>query len=174
MRTRTENTNSHTFTHLLIGWGIILFSYIFIRAAFAMFGFTSVSMLGVALAVIPYLLAAAFFSTAAYTHSIGYYFFGIFIPSVAEKTVLYFLGAFFYDVSPLNFNSVLEVISSQKPYVNLFPQPSARHIFELSFMGWKYILSSLLFSIVMIFILHFVSKKSASRNKMQRVAYERK
>ena len=75
--------------------------------------------------LVPYLLVTVYFLTAAYAHSIGYYLLAILIPSVVEKAVLYFLGAFLYNISPLNFNSVFEVISSQKPYVNLFPQPSA-------------------------------------------------
>lgn len=155
MRTKTKNANV---IQLLTGWGIILLSYIFIRAIFVVFGFASVSVLGVALAVVPYLLVTVYFLTAAYAHSIGYYLLAILIPSVVEKAVLYFLGAFLYNISPLNFNSVFEVISSQKPYVNLFPQPSARHIFELSFMGWKYILSSLFVSFILILFLCFVSK----------------
>lgn len=155
MRTKTKNANS---IQLLTGWGIILLSYIFIRAIFVVFGFASVSVLGVALAVVPYLLVTVYFLTAVYAHSIGYYLLAILIPSVVEKAVLYFLGAFLYNISPLNFNSVFEVISSQKPYVNLFPQPSARHIFELSFMGWKYILSSLFVSFILILFLCFVSK----------------
>lgn len=53
MRTKTKNANS---IQLLTGWGIILLSYIFIRAIFVAFGFASVSVLGVALAVVPYLL----------------------------------------------------------------------------------------------------------------------
>lgn len=53
MRTKTKNANA---IQLLTGWGIILLSYIFIRAIFVVFGFASVSVLGVALAVVPYLL----------------------------------------------------------------------------------------------------------------------
>ena len=159
MRTKKKNTNSYSFIQLLIGWGIILFSYIIFRVIFAVFGFTSASVLGIVLAVIPYSLAALYFLTAVYTHNIGYYFLGILLPSVIEKAALYFLGAFLYDINPMNVNSVFEVIASQKPYINLFPQPSARYILEISFWGWEYILGSLFFSTALIFMLNFVSKK---------------
>lgn len=159
MRAKTESKNPHSIIHLLIGWGIILFSYIVIRAVFAMFGFTSASMLGIVLSIIPYLLAAIYFFTVVYAHGMGYYVLALLLPSVVEKIALYLLGAFLYDISPMNLKGVFEVIASQKPYVNLFPQLSARHIFEISFMGWKYILSNLLFSFFLIFLLYFVSKK---------------
>lgn len=135
MISKTESKNPHPIIHLLIGWGIIIFSYIVIRAVFAMFGFTSSSMLGIVLAAIPYLLAAIYFLTAVYSHSMGYYVLALLLPSVIEKIALYLLGAFLYDVSPMNLKSVFEVIASQKSYINLFPQPSAIHIFEISFMG---------------------------------------
>lgn len=156
---QTKKSSSRAIVNLLIGWGIIIFSYIFIRVVFAMFGFTAVSILGIALATIPYLFAMLYYITIS-SYKSWYYFLGIIFPSVIEKIILYFSGAFLYDISPMNFSYVLETIQSQKQYINLFPQPAARYIIEISFMGWTYILGGIFFSVCLVLILNFLHKRT--------------
>lgn len=73
-----QKKKSHTVV-LLIGWLIILGSYLLIRLAFILFGLHLRSeALGVCLAVIPYLLAALYFGKygklqKAWFYSLAFY-----------------------------------------------------------------------------------------------------
>ena len=67
-----QKKKSHTVV-LLIGWLIILGSYLLIRLAFILFGLHLRSeALGVCLAVIPYLLAALYLENTANHKRLGF------------------------------------------------------------------------------------------------------
>ena len=84
-----QKKKSHTVV-LLIGWLIILGSYLLIRLAFILFGLHLRSeALGVCLAVIPYLLAALYFGKYGKLQKAWFYSLGILFPSIVEKIALY-------------------------------------------------------------------------------------
>lgn len=144
---------SSPFVKLLIGWFIIIFSYIMIRIIFIVFGFVPASALGGCLAIIPYLFGALYFGKARTRQSGGFYTLGILLPSVVEKIFLYLMGAFLYDISPAKITGVLKAISAHEPYTNFLTQTSARYFFNISFFGWAYILSSIAVSVLLVFLL---------------------
>ena len=77
-----QKKKSHTVV-LLIGWLIILGSYLLIRLAFILFGLHLRSeALGVCLAVIPYLLAALYFGKYGKSQKAWFYSLGILFPSI--------------------------------------------------------------------------------------------
>lgn len=146
--------NQKPVLELFIGWLIILAMYILIRIVFITFGFhMSAAVLGGCLATIPYLLGALYFWKKHTGQRGWFYALGILMPSMIEKTVLYLLGAFLYDVSTSNITGVLSAISSHETYVNFLTQPVARYVLDISFFGWGYVWSSIILSALLVFLL---------------------
>ena len=141
------------FIKLLIGWFIIIFSYIMLRIVFLMFGFISKLALGGCLAIIPYLFGALYFRKSCGFKGAWFYTFGILFPAIVEKFLLYLLGAFLYDISPTKITNVLEAISSHEPYVNFLKNPAAPDFLNISFFGWAYVLVSVALSVLLILLL---------------------
>lgn len=139
----------HPLKNLLMGWLIILVSYILIRVNFLLFGLHSAVMLGCCLAAIPYLLGGCYLAKSAPYHTTPYYTLGLLLPAIIEKVVLYLLGAAFYGISVLKISSVLEAVSSFKPYTHGFTHPMARYIFNISILNWWYVLISIAVSLLL-------------------------
>lgn len=139
---------------LLITWLIILGSYLFIRVAFVFFGPDLKSeVLGVFLAVIPYLLGSLYLWKCCNLQKTRLYTLSLLLPSIAEKTALYFIGAFLCGVNFTNIAGVMEAVASREPYVKLFTQPSARYAINLWFFDWTYIIYSIVFSVLCVAVL---------------------
>ena len=139
-----QKKKSHTVV-LLIGWLIILGSYLLIRLAFILFGLHLRSeALGVCLAVIPYLLAALYFGKYGKSQKAWFYSLGILFPSIVEKIALYSIGAFLYGII----------------FVNLFTQPSARYVINILFFNWTYIVCGIAVSVLCVLILTKVQKNT--------------
>lgn len=153
------------FVTLLMSWLIILGVYLLLRLIFIIFGFhLSPALLGGCLAIIPYLAGAIYLWKSKMPYKNGFYALGILIPSIAEKIILYFSGASLYGISPSNITGVLEKIALNEPYVKIFTHPAARYILNLSFLGWSYVLSSLLFCGVLVLCLAGHSRKSICKS----------
>ena len=104
-----QKKKSHTVV-LLIGWLIILGSYLLIRLAFILFGLHLRSeALGVCLAIIPYLLAALYFGKYGKSQKAWFYSLGILFPSIVEKIALYSIGAFLYGIASANISRMKSV-----------------------------------------------------------------
>lgn len=146
---------------LLIGWLIVLGSYLFIRLAFILLGLNLKSeSLGVCLAVIPYLLGVLYFGEYGKSQKTWFYTLGILFPSIVEKIALYFIGAFLCGINPTNVAGVMEAIVIREPFVNLFTQQSARYVINILFFNWMYIVCSIVFSVICVVILSKVQKNT--------------
>lgn len=145
---------------LLIGWLIILAGYLLIRIIFLALGFHQSSIiLGALLATIPYVLTAVYFWKVHIRNKLIVCIGGIIVPCIAEKIILYFLGAALYDISPEQITAVFRAVSSHEPYINLFPQQSALYVIDISFLGSAYILGSIVFSVLLVVFLLNQSKQ---------------
>lgn len=152
--------NRRSVSKLFVGWLIVLVVYILIRIVFIMFGFNlSTAALGSCLATIPYFFCALFFWIKQPCQNGWFYGFGILLPSIIEKIVLYLMGAFLYNISLANIADVLEAISSQKPFVNHFTQPAARYILNISFLSWPYVSCGMVVSALLVFLLTNFQKR---------------
>ena len=146
---------------LLIGWLIILGSYLLIRLAFILFGLHLRSeALGVCLAVIPYLLAALYFGKYGKSQKAWFYSLGILFPSIVEKIALYSIGAFLYGIAPANIAGVMDAVAAGDVVVNLFTQPSARYVINILFFNWTYIVCGIAVSVLCVLILTKVQKNT--------------
>lgn len=155
-----QKKKSHTVV-LLIGWLIILGSYLLIRLAFILFGLHLRSeALGVCLAVIPYLLAALYFGKYGKLQKAWVYSLGILFPSIVEKIALYSIGAFLYGIIPANIAGVMEAVATGDVFVNLFTQPSARYVINILFFNWTYIVCGIAVSVLCVLILTKVQKNT--------------
>ncbi len=128
---------------MCLGWLIILSIYLLIHVIYILFGFTSKQISCILLAVIPYLVGTFYYRSSCQGKNGVFYSFGILIPSVAEKVLVYLLGAFLYDINPSEISNVMKVISKHKTYVKLFANPSALYYLNISFFNWLYVLVSL-------------------------------
>ena len=143
-----QKKKSHTVV-LLIGWLIILGSYLLIRLAFILFGLHLRSeALGVCLAVIPYLLAALYFGKYGKLQKAWFYSLGILFPSIVEKIALYSIAG------------VMEAVATGDVFVNLFTQPSARYVINILFFNWTYIVCGIAVSVLCVLILTKVQKNT--------------
>ncbi len=144
---------------LLVSWLIILGTYVFLRIIFLLFGLhLYAAILGGCLAVIPYIFGALYLCKSQASSKVGFYVLGIMLPAIAEKVILYLLGSLLYGMNPGNIAGVLEKIAQKEPFTNFITTPSARYIFEISFLGWPYILGSLVVCALLVFLLVSVSK----------------
>ena len=138
-----QKKKSHTVV-LLIGWLIILGSYLLIRLAFILFGLHLRSeALGVCLAVIPYLLAALYFGKYG-----------------KSQKAWYSIGAFLYGIIPANIAGVMEAVATGDVFVNLFTQPSARYVINILFFNWTYIVCGIAVSVLCVLIFTKVQKNT--------------
>ena len=139
---------------LIMSWLIITGTYLLFRVIFITLGFHLYPVvLGVCLAIIPYLFGAIYLVKSNTSHGIGYYALGIMLPAIAEKIILYFLGALLYGINPKNISGVLEQSSQNEPFSNYITTPSARYIFEISFFGWPYILGSIVMCVLLVVVI---------------------
>ena len=146
---------------LLIGWLIVLGSYLFIRLAFILLGLNLKSeALGVCLAVIPYLLGVLYLGKYGKSQKTWFYTLGILFPSIVEKIALYFIGAFLCGINPTNVAGVMEAVVIREPFVNLFTQQSARYVINILFFNWTYIVCSIEFSVICVVILSKAQKNT--------------
>lgn len=140
-------SKKNTLAVLLVGWLIVLGSYLIIRFVFILIGFTlNPTILGICLAVIPCLLETLYLGKCGKSQRISVYVLGLLIPSIVEKVALYLIGAFLCGIDPANIAGVMEAAASREPFVNLFTQPSARYVINISFFNWAYIVCGILFS----------------------------
>ena len=117
-------SKKNTLAVLLVGWLIVLGSYLIIRFVFILIGFTlNPTILGICLAVIPCLLETLYLGKCGKSQRISVYVLGLLIPSIVEKVALYLIGAFLCGIDPANIAGVMEAAASREPFVNLFTQP---------------------------------------------------
>ena len=81
---------------------------------------------------------------------------------IVEKVALYLIGAFLCGIDPANIAGVMEAAASREPFVNLFTQPSARYVINISFFNWAYIVCGILFSALCIVFLSKARKVTAA------------
>lgn len=149
---------------LILSWVIILGAYLLFRLVFLMFGLhLYVTVLGGCLAIIPYTLAAIYLWRSKASLKIGFYVLGIMLPTIVEKIILYLFGAFLYGMNPGNIAGVMAKIAQKEPFTNFIITPSARYVFELSFLGWPYVLGSLIICVLLIFLIVSVSKNNETK-----------
>lgn len=138
-------SKKNTLAVLLVGWLIVLGSYLIIRFVFILIGFTlNPTILGICLAVIPCLLETLYLGKCGKSQRISVYVLGLLIPSIVEKVALYLIGAFLCGIDPANIAGVMEAAASREPFVNLFTQPSARYVINILFFNWAYIVCGIL------------------------------
>lgn len=155
---------------LLVGWLVILGSYLLIRTIFLMFGFLHSAWLGACLAVIPYGLGALYFWKIHSKHSGGFYALGILFPAVIEKVALYLLGAALFGISPVRFAAVLNAITEQMTLANLLPYSPVVYAVDISFLGWVYVLCSLAVSALFAALLIIRNRPSNQKLSIQGIA----
>lgn len=157
MQSRNQITNDNPqnlVRTLLVGWLIILCTYLFIRMIFILLGLTLYSaILGGCLAIIPYLLGTLYLRKRHAQQKTWFYVLDILFPSIIEKAAMYFLGAFLYGLNPGNVTGVMQAISSHKLYVNFLTTQSALYLINISFFNLTYILGSIAFSVLCVIFL---------------------
>lgn len=160
-QTNTQVAKKHNpVIALIMSWLIITGTYLLLRITFLTFGFHShPAVLGGCLAIIPYLLAAIYLWKSNASQRVGYYVLGIMLPAIVEKVTLYLLGSLLYGMNPGNIAGVLEKIAQKESFTNFITTPSARYIFEISFLGWPYILGSLIVCALLVLLIVGVSKE---------------
>ena len=98
-----SQSKKNTLAVLLVGWLVVLCSYLIIRFVFILIGFTlNPTILGISLAVIPCLLETLYLGKCGKSQRISVYMLGLLIPSIVEKVALYLIGAFLYGIDPTN------------------------------------------------------------------------
>lgn len=158
-----SQSKKNTLAVLLVGWLVVLCSYLIIRFVFILIGFTlNPTILGISLAVIPCLLETLYLGKCGKSQRISVYMLGLLIPSIVEKVALYLIGAFLYGIDPTNIARVMEAAASREPFVNLFTQPSARYVINILFFNWAYIVCGILFSALFIVFLSKARKVTAA------------
>ena len=146
---------------LLIDWLIIFGTYLFIRVFFALFGLhQNIVLLGCCLAILPYLLGAVYLQKSHKQCPLWLSASAILIPSIVEKIAIYLLGAYLYNLSPINVLGVMEAIKSNAPYTNFIKNQSAQNLINLSYFNWTYILCSIAISVLVILLLNQTKQKS--------------
>lgn len=156
-------SKKNTLAVLLVGWLVVLGSYLIIRFVFILIGFTlNPTILGISLAVIPCLLETLYLGKCGKSQRISVYVLGLLIPSIVEKVALYLIGAFLCGIDPANIAGVMEAAASREPFVNLFTQPSARYVINILFFNWAYIVCGILFSALCIVFLSKARKVTAA------------
>lgn len=133
----TQTAKKHNpFLTLIISWLIITGTYLLLRIMFLTLGFHLYpAALGGCLAIIPYLLGAIYLWRSNASKKVGYYALGIMLPAIAEKVILYLLSSLLYGMNPGNIAGVFAKITQKEPFTNFITTPSARYIFEISFLG---------------------------------------
>jgi hypothetical protein len=107
-------SKKNTLAVLLVGWLIVLGSYLIIRFVFILIGFTlNPTILGICLAVIPCLLETLYLGKCGKSQRISVYVLGLLIPSIVEKVALYLIGAFLCGIDPANIAGVMEAAASR-------------------------------------------------------------
>lgn len=144
---------------LIMSWLIIAGTYLLLRIVFLTLGFHLYpAVLGGCLAIIPYLFGAFYLWKSNASQRAGYYALGIMLPAIVEKVTLYLLGSLLYGMNPGNIAGVLEKIIQKEPFTNFITTPSARYIFEISFLGWPYIFGSLVVCALLVVFMTRASK----------------
>ena len=106
-------SKKNTLAVLLVGWLIVLGSYLIIRFVFILIGFTlNPTILGICLAVIPCLLETLYLGKCGKSQRISVYVLGLLIPSIVEKVALYLIGAFLCGIDPANIAGVMEAAAA--------------------------------------------------------------
>lgn len=147
---------------LMICWLTILGGYLLIRMVFLIFGLQlHLTAQGACLALLPYCFGALCLWKRCKKQKPWFYVLGLLLPAVAEKLVLYFLGAYLCGVSPLRVTAVMEAIGRVDPYEVLFTRMPMRYAVNLLFFNWIYILCGIAFSALCFLGLCFLQKRKA-------------
>lgn len=81
-----SQSKKNTLAVLLVGWLVVLCSYLIIRFVFILIGFTlNPTILGISLAVIPCLLETLYLGKCGKSQRISVYMLGLLIPSIVEN-----------------------------------------------------------------------------------------
>ncbi len=147
---------------LLICWLIILGGYLLIRMVFLVFGLQlHLTAQGACLALLPYCFGALCLWKRCKKQKPWFYVLGLLLPAVAEKLVLYFLGAYLCGVSPFRVTTVMEAIGRVEPYAVLFTRMPMRYAVNLLFFNGTYIFGGNAFSALCLLVLYSLQKKTA-------------
>ncbi len=147
---------------LLICWGIILGGYLLIRMVFLIFGLQlHLTAQGICLALLPYCFGALYLRKRCKKQKPLFYALGILLPAIAEKSALYFLGAYLCGVSPFRVTAVMEAIGRVEPYAVLFTGMPMRYAVNLLFFNGTYILCGIAFAALCFWGLCFLQKRKA-------------
>ena len=147
---------------LIICWLIILGGYLLIRMVFLVFGLQlHLAAQGACLVLLPFIFGALYLRKYCKKQKPWFYVLGLLLPAVAEKLVLYFLGAYLCGVSPFRVTAVMEAIGRTEPYAVLFTRMPMRYAVNLLFFNGTYILGGIAFSALCFLVLYSLQKKTA-------------
>ena len=147
---------------LMICWLIILGGYLLIRMVFLVFGLQlHLTAQGICLALLPYCFGALYLWKRCKKQKPWFYVLGLLLPAVAEKLMLYFLGAYLCGISPLRVTAVMEAIGRIEPYTVLFTRMPMRYVINLLFFNPIYILCGVAFAALCTFGLSILQKREA-------------
>ena len=147
---------------LIICWLIILGGYLLIRMVFLVFGLQlHLAAQGACLVLLPFIFGALYLRKYCKKQKAWFYVLGLLLPAVAEKLVLYFLGAYLCGVSPFRVTAVMEAIGRTEPYAVLFTRMPMRYAVNLLFFNRIYILCGITFSALCFWGLCFLQKRKA-------------
>ena len=147
---------------LIICWLIILGGYLLIRMVFLVFGLQlHLAAQGACLVLLPFIFGALYLRKYCKKQKPWFYVLGLLLPAVAEKLVLYFLGAYLCGVSPFRVTAVMEAIGTIEPYAVLFTRMPMRYAVNLLFFNGTYILGGIAFSALCFLVLYSLQKKTA-------------
>ena len=147
---------------LIICWLIILGGYLLIRMVFLVFGLQlHLAAQGACLVLLPFIFGALYLRKYCKKQKPWFYVLGLLLPAVAEKLVLYFLGAYLCGVSPFRVTAVMEAIGRTEPYAALFTRMPMRYAVNLLFFNGTYILGGIAFSALCFLVLYSLQKKTA-------------
>lgn len=136
---------------LCLGWFIILSIYLLIVFIVILSGFLSIkNVLGILLLVFPYTVGALYYLFFCKGKSKTFYALGFFVPSIAEKIIIYLISTYIYDINPLDITSVMQRIVDEGSFIRQGidgVQTYSPYVF--SFFSWGYVLGGLIIPAIM-------------------------
>lgn len=137
-----------------VGWFVIFSTYLVTYFVPFLMGWNvKKNILGILLMVFPYTAGMLYYSIFCKVKSKAFYALGLLVPCIVEKTLIYLLSAFIYDINPLYFASVMQeivdkgsrirpVVDFKNGFLNYYP-------YAISFFSWGYVFGGLLLSIIL-------------------------
>jgi hypothetical protein len=143
------------FYKLCLGWFIILSTYLLIDFIVIIGGFWRLNnILGILLLVLPYTVGTLYYLLFCKGKSKTFYALGLFIPTIAEKIIIYLLGAYIYNFNILDVTSVMNGIADGGEKIRRGLESVETYYHYLSsFFSWGYVFGGLLLSLVMTILL---------------------